>query len=69
MNTIAVWVRQEALRTLVEKVPRGRIHDSTTGMTLQSSIMGNQVVVGPSTHPGPADDLETYSGDPDDGFD
>lgn len=69
MNTIAVWVRQEALRTLVEKVPRGRSHDSSTGMTLQSSTMGNPVVVGLSTHSGPADDLETYPGDPDDGFD
>lgn len=69
MNTMAVWIRQEALRILVEKVPNGKQHDSSTGMTFQSLKTGNQAVIGPSRPPEPADDLETSPGDPDDGFD
>ena len=66
MNTIVVWVRQEALRTLVEKVPLGKAHDSSTGMTIRPLIMGRPT---PAGLPGIADDLETFSGDLDDGAD
>lgn len=34
LNTIVAHVRVEGLRTLCEKVPLGRLHDSSTGMTL-----------------------------------
>lgn len=68
INTMLSWIRQEALRTLVEKVPNGKQHDSSTGMTFQSLLMGDQVVAGPSGA-GAGDDLETSPGDPDDGLD
>lgn len=60
------WIRQEALRTLIEKVPKGRQHDSSTGMTFQPLTMGDPVIAGPS---GAGDDLETSLGDLDDDFD
>lgn len=60
-------IRTEALRTLVEKVPRGKQHDSSTGMTLEHLSLGNnQVVAGPSGAAGAGDDLETSPGDPED---
>lgn len=66
MNTIVVWVRQEAFRTLIEKVPLGKPHDSSTGMTIQPLITGDSAGAG---LPGAADDLETSFGDTDDGSD
>ncbi|KAF3765720.1 hypothetical protein M406DRAFT_351125 [Cryphonectria parasitica EP155] len=33
LNSMVIPIRAEALRTLAEKVPRGKQHDSTTGMT------------------------------------
>lgn len=41
LNTMNVHIRAEGLRTLTEKVPLGRLHDSSTGLTF--SIVPNAV--------------------------
>ncbi|KUI67214.1 hypothetical protein VM1G_03542 [Cytospora mali] len=65
MNTMVIWIREEALRTLVEKVPRGKNHDSSTGMTFSGLAMGNPVAP-VSCHFRANDDLETSLGDSND---
>ncbi|KAK7733313.1 hypothetical protein SLS53_008210 [Cytospora paraplurivora] len=66
LQTMVQWIREEALRILREKAPRGKQHDSSTGTTFTALAMGRPVVAG---LPGAADDLETFYGNPDDSFD
>ncbi|ROW17162.1 hypothetical protein VPNG_01319 [Cytospora leucostoma] len=65
LQTMAPWIREEALRILREKAPRGKQHDSSTGTTFTAVAMGRPVVAG---LPGAADDLETFYEDPEDSF-
>ncbi|KUI55259.1 hypothetical protein VP1G_02667 [Cytospora mali] len=58
MNTMVTWIREEALRTLVEKLPRGKNHDSSTGMTSSALTMGNPTAL-VSSRPRADDGLET----------
>lgn len=66
MNDMIVGIQREAIRALIEKVPRGKKFDSSTGMTSTALKMGNLVISGPS---GAAENLESISGDPGNGLD
>ncbi|KAJ4404436.1 hypothetical protein N0V82_010499 [Gnomoniopsis sp. IMI 355080] len=59
LNTMNVHIRKEGLRTLIEKVPMGRLHDSSTGKTF-SAI--NALAERPSGEI----DMETSFGDQED---
>lgn len=60
LNTMNVHIRAEGLRTLTEKVPLGRLHDSSTGLTF--SIVPNAF----AEHSGRELDMETSFDEQDD---
>lgn len=60
LNSMVIPIRAEALRTLTEKVPLGKQHDSSTGMTFPTMGLGHQArgeLAGPSAD---YDDVETF---------
>lgn len=62
LNSIVHPIRAEALRTLKEKVPLGKQHDSSTGMTFPAPGMGGQA----AELAGGEMDMETCLGDVED---
>lgn len=62
LNTMNVHIRAEGLRTLTEKVPLGRLHDSSTGLTF--SIAPNVIAVDYAGHD--TVDMKTSLDDQDD---
>lgn len=60
LNRMVDPIRAEALRTLTEKVPLGKQHDSSTGMTFRTRALGSQ---GQSQGRGPSQDQDAGSVD------